>query len=355
MNRWLGQFVRHLPPGAFAFVMATGIVSSAFALIGWQVVSMVLLIVAIAGGVLLAVALLWRLIAFLPDALRDAQNPAVAFGYLTLVAAINVVGIRLFSPQAPGATIALALISVPIWVIMVYGIPAVLMLRSRPTSAIADADGSWFLWVVATQSIATAAATIAQHERSEVLSAVAVALWGIGVMLYLMLATLVTLKLLTSANSPHSLNPSYWIYMGATAITVFAGSRILVLPADLPIMRVSEPVVSGLTFVLWAFGMWWIPLLVVFGVWRYLLGREPVRYESGFWSIVFPLGMFAVASMHFGRAAHLSTLVTIGEIGAVISGVAWLAALAAMVLAVLWKKPSASAAAAAAGSAAGLR
>lgn len=326
--------VRQLPPGAFAFTMATGIVSTAFGMIGWTALSIALLVIAIGGGVALVVAQAWRLVAYPRAVAADARNPAVAFGFLTVVAAINVVGVRLYSAQAPTATIVLAIISVPLWVLLVYGIPATLMLRRHETPAITSADGSWFLWVVATQSLATAAAIIASGNGSEALAAISVALWGIGVMLYLMLATLVTLKLLSAVNNPRTISPSYWIYTGATAITVLAGSRILVLPITLPIVHVTTTVVAGLTFVLWAFGLWWIPLLLIFGVWRHARGRTPLRYESGLWSIVFPLGMFSVASMHFGRAEHLSIVTGIGEIGAIVASLVWLATFAAMVVAV---------------------
>ena len=64
-------------------------------------------------------------------------------------------------------------------------------------------------------------------------------------MRYVMLATLVTLRRLTVASTPASFNPSYWIYMGATAITVLAGSRILLLPEELPIIAVPSSVVSS--------------------------------------------------------------------------------------------------------------
>lgn len=333
-NQWVRQFVQHLPPGSFAYVMASGIVSTAFAVIGWDVVSIVLVVLAIIGGLLLLVAQVWRLVSYRSDVIRDAQDPGVAFGFLTVVAAFNVVGIRLYAPDAPAVTIVLGIISVPLWLLLVYGIPSIQMLHQRTVAALVGADGSWFLWVVATQSLATAAAVLAGQDNTEALAAVAVGLWGIGVMLYLMLATLVTLKLLTATNSTQALNPSYWIYMGATAITVLAGSRILVMSPDLPIMQVTTMVVAGLTFVLWAFGMWWVPLLVIFGVWRHLIGGVPLRYEHGLWSIVFPLGMFSVASMHFGRAANLSIVAGIGQVGTFVAGVVWLVAFAAMILSV---------------------
>src|SRR5690606_25370838 len=124
--------------------------------------------------------------------------------------------------------------------------------------------------------------------------------------------------------------------MGATAITVLAGSRILVLPADAPIVTATSAIVSGLTFVLWAFGVWWVPLLVIFGVWRHAVRRVPLRYEAELWSIVFPLGMYAVASIHYGTEVGLPLVVSMGEVGAWIAGAAWLVVASAM-MAALWQ------------------
>lgn len=332
MRHWLADAVRHMPPGSFAFVMATGIVSSAFLLVGWNVVSAILAVVAVVGLVLLVTALAWRVLHCRDAVVQDAADPARAFGFFTVVAAINVVAVRLYDPQAPGIAITLAAVSVPLWLLLTYGIPGMMMLRPHESPVAAEVNGSWFLWVVGTQSLAVAAAVLGQHSRSVVVADSAVALWGIGVLLYLMLTTLVTLRLLTTRNDAHDLGPSYWIYMGATAITVLAGSCILVMPSDLHVLVATTAVVSGLTFILWAFGVWWVPLLIVFGVWRHLVHREPQRYESGIWSIVFPLGMYAVASMHYGAAADLPLLVTVGQVGAWIAGLAWLVVVVAMAM-----------------------
>ena len=336
----LNAAVRHLPPGSFAFVMATGIVATAFRLIGWDTVSVVLLVIAIAGLVVLSVALAWRLLAHRDAVARDAVEPARAFGFFTIVAGLNVVGIGLYSPAAPAATIVLALISVPLWVLLSYGVPGTLILRPREHPVASEVNGSWFLWVVGTQSLATAAAAIGADLQLAALADTAVALWGIGVLLYLMLATLVTLRLLTTPTDPHTFRPSYWIYMGATAITVLAGSRILVLSDELPIVAATSAFVSGFTYVLWAFGAWWIPLLVLFGFWRYFVRREPARYESELWSIVFPLGMYAVASMLYGTEARLPLLVGVGEVGTWIAGFAWLVVAVAMVAALRTRQPA---------------
>lgn len=91
------------------------------------------------------------------------------------------------------------------------------------------------------------------------LAPLAVGLWGIGVILYLMLTGLVTTRLLDDPVTPHALSPAYWVYMGATAITVLAAATILSLPATLPIVEATREVVSGVAFMMWAFGTWWFP------------------------------------------------------------------------------------------------
>jgi tellurite resistance protein TehA-like permease len=165
-------------------------------------------------------------------------------------------------------------------------------------------NGSWFLLVVATQSLSVTAATVAASTPDLVplMAPLAVALWGIGVVLYLMLVGLVTLHLLELRVAPHALSPTYWIYMGATAISVLAAARILLLPAAVPVLAATRQVVSGLGFVLWAFGTWWIPLLLGFVIWRHVLPREQLRYDATWWSMVFPLGMYAAGSASYPPA-----------------------------------------------------
>jgi len=199
-----------------------------------------------------------------------------------------VVGVRLDLAGHPSATLALAAVSVPIRVLLTYAVPGALMLSPHPAPIAPEVNGSWFLWVVGTQSLAVAAATLASRHPglATALAPLAVALRGIGVIWYLILAVLVTLRLLTTTANPYTFSPAYWIYMGATAIIVLAGARILTLPAQVPVMSAAAAVVSGLTYLLWVFGTWWVPLLVVFGVWRHVQAPNPsaTKPGSGAWS-----------------------------------------------------------------------
>ena len=197
-------------------------------------------------------------------------------------------------------------------------------------------DGTWFVWVVSTQSLSMAAASLAANgDSGRLLSDAAVAFWGIGIMLYLTLTTLVILRLLTGGENMGGIVPTNWIFMGATAITVLAGSMILHLPGELPVVQMAGPTVGGISYLLWAFGLWWVPLLVAFGFWRHVVRREPLRYTTSLWSIVFPLGMFAVATFRFGRENSMPLVQVVGQGATWVAVFAWLLVTGGMILTLL--------------------
>ncbi|GAA4367871.1 tellurite resistance/C4-dicarboxylate transporter family protein [Paeniglutamicibacter cryotolerans] len=327
--------IANLPPASFSFVMATGIVSTGLDLYGAPLPALILFIVAILGGMALAVATLLRLVGTFGLVMRDVRSPGRAFGFFTIVAAANVLGTRFEMHGWTKTAMAMAVLGAIMWVVLNYTLPTELLVAERKKPIIAEINGSWFLWVVGTQSVAVAAAMTSRLGGSALMGAAAVGLWGVGVMLYLIVATLVTIRLLTHSVDPASLSPTYWIYMGATAISVLAGSQILRLPAEMPILETAAPVVAGVSYILWALGLWWIPLLLLFGIWRHVLRHRPLRYEISLWSIVFPLGMYASASMLFGRGQGLDFMVVLGQIIIWVALLAWLASALAMALAAI--------------------
>ncbi len=78
--------------------------------------------------------------------------------------------------------------------------------------------------------------------------------------------------------------------MGAMAISTLAGARVVGLADRSPWWRNSSLSSKG-TLLFWATASWWIPVLLTLGAWRYIRRRYPLRYEHGYWSAVFPLGM----------------------------------------------------------------
>jgi tellurite resistance protein TehA-like permease len=93
---------------------------------------------------------------------------------------------------------------------------------------------------------------------------------------------------------------------------------------------VTRDLIAGLAVVFWAFATWLIPVLVAAGWWRHVRRRVPLRYEATLWSIIFPLGMYAVAGIYLGRADHLPLVAAVGRTELWVAFVAWALVLVAM-------------------------
>jgi tellurite resistance protein TehA-like permease len=317
--------IRDLDPGCFAFVMATGIISTDTFLQGPSWLSRALLVIASAGLVVLGTALAIRLARFWPNVVADIQAPERVFGFFTIVAALDVLGTRLASAGHPLVTAILGVVAAVVWLALTYGVPASLLLTRTRDSVLSAVDGGWLLWVVATQSLSLAASSLVPvwPSQSRLLTPAAVGLWSVGLVLYLVLVSLILLRWLTMAMTPQALGPSYWILMGAAAITVLAAARILALPASLPVIRATAPFVEGCSFALWAFGTWWIPLLIVLGLWRHVWRRWPLTSEPALWSVVFPLGMYSTATLSLGQVAHVTFMGRLSHFMLWVAVVAW--------------------------------
>jgi len=340
----MAKAIRDLPPAAFAFVMATGIISVGTDAFGPAWLSRALLAVATIGLVILAGMLAARLWRFWPNVAADARTPEKTFGFFTIVAGMEVVGLRFDEAGHPMVTAALAMVAAALWLGLTYALPADLLLAREKDSLIGGVNGTWLLWVVGTQSLAITAAALVKNwpAQAGLLAPAAVALWSVGLVLYLLLVSLILLRWLTVPMTPAALGPPYWILMGATAITVRAGAGLLALPAGLAVRVATGPFVAGFSFVLWSFGTWWIPLLIILGLWRHLAQHWPLAYETALWSVVFPLGMYSVATQAYGKVTKLAFMATIAHVMLWIAIIAW-TAVAAAALAGLAGRPHASA------------
>ncbi|MGH3422788.1 MAG: tellurite resistance/C4-dicarboxylate transporter family protein, partial [Streptosporangiaceae bacterium] len=276
-----------------------------------------------------------------PSVAADIRAPDRVFGFFTITAGLDVLGVRLMLAGHPLATAILAGVAAAVWLLLTYGVPASLLLTRARDSVLDRINGSWLLWIVATQSLSITAAFLIQAWPSQagLLAPVAAGLWSTGVLIYLMVATLILLRWLTVPMTPATLGPPYWILMGATAISVLAGARYLALPADIPVVQATASFVEGFTYALWAFGTWWIPLLVILGSWRHIRRHWPLAYEPTLWSIVFPLGMYSVATLSFGKVAHLAFMEPLARFMFWVAVAAW-ALVAIAFLARLLRRPA---------------
>ena len=314
--------IRDLQPSYFAFVLATGIISTGAFTLGPSWLSLSLLVIASIGFAALVAALVIWLARYRARVVAELRAPERVFGFFAISASCDLLGARYAAAGHPMVATALACAAAVVWFALTYGVPASLLLARRRDSVLSGIDGTWLLWVVATQSLSIGAATLqpAWPSQSRLLATAAVALWSIGLLLYMLLIGLIRQRWLTVALTPASLSPPYWILMGATGITVLAGSDILTLPATLPAVSAIAGYVKGTCIVFWSFGTWLIPLLVVLGFWRHVLRQWPLRYEADLWAAVFPIGMYGVATLTLGKTAGLSFMEPLSR------GVLWVAA-----------------------------
>src|SRR5262249_51407456 len=157
--------------------------------------------------------------------------------------------------------------------------------------------------VVSTESLAVLGALVAAEAPDPpAVLFIALAACLAGAMLYVPLITMILQRWLFSTTDERSMTPPYWINMGALAITTLARSPLLLVQGDWPPLQRLAPFLEGFTLLAWAMATWWIPLLVLVGIWRHVVRRFPIAYDPQYWSMVFPLGMYAVATFNLEKA-----------------------------------------------------
>lgn len=317
--------VRTLAPGYFALVMSSGIISIGTHLRGFDVASVILLIVAAVSYAVLVVLSTWRLIKFRRDLYDDMADSSRAFGFFTFIAGSNVLGVRLMMEGWHSTAAVLLLVAALTWLVLGYVIPWTAVLGTTKRPVLAKANGTWFIWVVASESVAIAAAALqpVYVDLDRLLAAVAVFAWAVGLFLYAAAGIFVAARMLQYPLRPTDLTAPYWVAMGACSITVVAGAQIVEM-ADAPMVDATRGLIAGLAVVIWAFATWLFPPLIAAGWWRHRVHKVPLTYDSSLWSIVFPLGMYAVAGIYLGRADDLPLVGAVGEAELWVAVAVWL-------------------------------
>ncbi len=312
-------------PGYFAFTMATGIVATAADLSGVPALGYAMFAIASVGYVWLLSLTVWRAIFYWQDLLGDFRNFARGPGFFTMVAATSVLAaasIRLF--RWHDLALGLWIFGLAIWTVFIYGF-ALSAITSEDKPPVERAvNGSWLIIVVATQSLSIVGSLLSTWHKAPWIYPLATAFFMLGCGLYLLLISVVTMRLLFRPVQAPLLTPLYWILMGSAAISTLAGVELDRHASAWPFQINAQPVLQGFTLFFWIAATGWIPLLVLLGVWRHAVKRHSFEYEPQLWSVVFPLGMYSVATYSLSSNFKLSFLIPIAQVFMVLAMFVWL-------------------------------
>ena len=326
-------------PAYFAMAMATGIVSIASQLLGMCFVALALYVVNV-----VVYAALWgltaaRLLRHRKRVIADLFHHGRSVGFFTTVAATCVLGSQsLVVGGLPSLALGLWFAGIVLWAVFTYTIITILTVKTEKPTLADGINGGWLVIVVASHSVAVLGAQLApsmSHEHAPKVLLFAVTMCLGGSMLYIWIISLIFYRYTFFTLSPNDLAPPYWINMGAAAIATLAGATLASSASHSPVLEQVLPFVRGLTLWWWATATWWIPMLLILGLWRHVFRRFPLRYDPLYWGAVFPLGMYTVCTVRLSQAVDAPYLLAIPQVFVFVALGAWAVTLAGWASSVL--------------------
>ena len=285
-----------------------------------------------------------------PDAaLSDLQSPVAGALYATFPGGILVLAVALAtvgpSIGAPGDVALVVGILAAIGIVLAFAVSVLfahLLFITHPVGPEVS-NGAWFMPPVVNIVVPLALLPLLPHvapgDASSLLFA-GYAFWGMGFVLFVLVASLLYDRLIFHPLPAAPLAPSLWIGLGPIGVGSLALLRLA--QAGTPLWGTAAPVVGTLSSLvaatLWGFGLWWLASAIL--LLAAYLRRGQFPYGLGWWAFTFPLGAYTASTVALARGWHMAWLegaalalfvlllvfwvvVTIGTLRALASGEVW--------------------------------
>ena len=109
------------------------------------------------------------------------------------------------------------------------------------------------------------------------------------VLFYLIVICIIFYRTTFFSMKANEFKPSYWIDMGASAISVLTGVMLIKSMNGIITYKDFIPTIKLLSVLFLIASTWWIPVVCFLEVWR--LKTIQVKYNAGFSSMVFHVGI----------------------------------------------------------------
>lgn len=336
-SKSLKEQVRNLPPSYFLLVMATGIIALASDLFKYSTVSDFFFWSANIFYVILIFLYGVRLFFFFPKVKNQLGSHAMGAGFLTFVAASAVVGLCYSEIEQLFAIAKIFLIVAFVgWLILLYGFLLKTTLSSM-NPPIKKISGNWLLTAVSTHALAFLTAILNPHfsYKKEMLF-VSLCAWLLGILLYLVFVTIILYRMNFFPIKAEKISPSFWLDAGAAAAGSIAGAAIIGTMKNIQVFQELIPFIQLINLFLWMAATWWLILLFFQEVWRHV--KTGFNYSPGYWSLVFPLGIYCVASSKMSGLFKINFLSDLSQVVLYLVWGLWLLVFLFMVFSILKKE-----------------
>ncbi|MHC8306539.1 TDT family transporter [Pseudomonas sp. PB3P13] len=336
------EVIRQFTPNWFAATMGTGVLALALAQLplanrGLHAVAEALWLFNILLFATFTLLYAARWVFFFHEARRIFGHSTVSmfFGTIPMGLATLINGLLLFGLPRWGEgviAVAQALWWLDVAMSLACGVLIPYLMFTRQEHSIDQMTAVWLLPVVAAEVAAASGGLLAPHladAHSQFLMLVtSYVLWAFSLPVAFSILTILLLRMALHKLPPASMAASSWLALGPVGTGALG---MLLLGADAPAIFAANglpgigEMAAGLGLIggilLWGFGLWWMLIALLITL-RYLRGGIP--FNLGWWGFIFPLGVYALATLKLASTLGLTFFSVLGGVLVAVLALMWL-------------------------------